>query len=194
LVNAAAGLELDVDVEAGSVRRLVPSAASRLVGHTLNAAQGLTPRFDIAPTVVEPGLFHALSRMLGEGDVDRSVPTARKIDDREVVLACMECADAVQRLPTIEELCAAAFVSERRLRNAFTASYDMPPHRFFLAWGLDLARRRLVDADPTTDSVTTVAAALGFIHLGRFARYYKQQFGESPSTTLRWNASAEGLR
>jgi AraC-like DNA-binding protein len=34
-------------------------------------------------------------------------------------------------------------------------------------------------------SVTDVALRHGFIHMGRFAAYYKQRFGCSPSTSLR---------
>jgi AraC-like DNA-binding protein len=61
----------------------------------------------------------------------------------------------------------------------------MAPHAFFLAWGLDLARRRLLASDPKAVTVAWVACGAGFTHLGRFARYYKQQYGESPSVTLR---------
>jgi len=33
--------------------------------------------------------------------------------------------------------------------------------------------------------VTDVALEHGFVHMGRFAGYYKQRFGCSPSATLR---------
>jgi AraC-like DNA-binding protein len=193
LVEAAAELELDVEVEAGSVQCMVPSAASRLVGQALATADGDPAALAVATTVVEPRMLDALSHTLA-GDVDRSVPTVRRIDDRKIVMACIEYAESAQRIPTLQELCEAVFVSERRLRKAFTATQDMPPHQFFLAWGLDLARRRLVRADSSTDHVSVVAASSGFTHLGRFALYYRRQFGESPSATLRWTASAEGLR
>jgi transcriptional regulator GlxA family with amidase domain len=49
---------------------------------------------------------------------------------------------------------------------------------------LELARAELVKAGRQGGSVATVANALGFGHLGRFARDYEARFGELPSHTL----------
>jgi transcriptional regulator GlxA family with amidase domain len=49
---------------------------------------------------------------------------------------------------------------------------------------LDHARQDLAAAGPRR-SVTAVAHAWGFTHLGHFARDYKSRFGELPSTTRR---------
>ncbi|MFJ9009929.1 helix-turn-helix domain-containing protein [Streptomyces canus] len=40
-------------------------------------------------------------------------------------------------------------------------------------------------AAPGTTTVTEVAHVWGFVHLGRFARRYRERYGESPSQTLR---------
>lgn len=50
---------------------------------------------------------------------------------------------------------------------------------------LRAARSMLLAADPTRSSVTEVAMACGFRHLGRFSVEYRQAFGEKPSETLR---------
>ncbi len=54
---------------------------------------------------------------------------------------------------------------------------------------LEAARRTLLTAEPLTTSVTEVATQWGFFHLGRFARDYRQLFGELPSETLKQNKS-----
>lgn len=45
------------------------------------------------------------------------------------------------------------------------------------------ARRQLLRAEGAA-SVTSVAMACGFTHLGRFAGWYRERYGESPSATL----------
>jgi AraC-like DNA-binding protein len=107
------------------------------------------------------------------------------ISSRHVVHQCMDFADAVGRIPSISELCLAARVSERRLRQAFVDEYDLPPSRFFRDWALTLAHQRLRSADDDRHTVTDVAVDLGFSHLGRFSGHYRKLYGESPSTTLR---------
>ena len=46
------------------------------------------------------------------------------------------------------------------------------------------ARTALLRAEPE-ESVTDIAAAWGFTHLGRFAIEYRRRFGERPSDTIR---------
>ena len=83
----------------------------------------------------------------------------------------------------VSDLCDAAGVSERTLRNAFQSLYGMSPIRFLHLRRLHQVRRALrCDARA---SVTEVALRLGFGNLGRFAVEYRKLFGESPSHTLR---------
>jgi AraC family ethanolamine operon transcriptional activator len=115
------------------------------------------------------------------------------IDDREIVHACVDYAVAIGRLPSLAELCIAARVSERRLRAAFVRLYDLAPSAFFRAWALTEAHRRLASAQQPAGSVTEVALDLGFGHLGRFARRYRQVHGEWPSATLRSRGLASAV-
>jgi AraC-like DNA-binding protein len=106
------------------------------------------------------------------------------IDSRRVVNTCVELARRIERRPTLRELCRAAVVSERSLRQAFIDEFDLPPTQFFRLWALSEAHRRLVSGQRYGDTVTRVALDVGFGHLGRFAEYYRAIYGESPSQTL----------
>jgi AraC-like DNA-binding protein len=119
------------------------------------------------------------------GDDSATIDSRRGLDSKKVVRCCLDYAEVEGRIPSLEELCRASSVSERRLRSAFTEEFDCPPTAFMRAWALDTANRRLREADPYGVSVTEVAADLGFNHLGRFAGQYRSVFGESPSLTLR---------
>jgi AraC-like DNA-binding protein len=55
---------------------------------------------------------------------------------------------------------------------------------------LYLVHQRLLVSDPATTRVTDIAMHYGFWELGRFARAYRQRFGEVPSRTLRRSAAA----
>jgi AraC-like DNA-binding protein len=108
-----------------------------------------------------------------------------RVDDRHVALTCIEYASSIDRIPSMSELCMVAQVCERRLRLAFNRTFDLPPTHFFQAWAMDQARRKLLAAEPGGETVTTVAAGLGFAHLARFAGRYRARYGEAPSQTLR---------
>jgi AraC-like DNA-binding protein len=81
----------------------------------------------------------------------------------------------------------AACVSPRALEAAFRRRYDASPLAYARGVRLDRVRDALQHAqrDGVATSVTDVALRHGFIHMGRFAAYYKQRFGCSPSTSLR---------
>jgi AraC-like DNA-binding protein len=83
---------------------------------------------------------------------------------------------------TVGRLCEVAGVGERSLQKAFEARRGMSPMRYVTERRLSEARRRLEKGTPHFD-VTRVALSLGFHHMGRFAREYRQAFGETPSQT-----------
>ena len=76
-------------------------------------------------------------------------------------------------------------VSVRTLSRAFHERREMGPIAFHRRRRLEAAHRDLFFAEPGETDVTRVALHRGFAHLGRFARDYKQAFGELPSETLR---------
>jgi len=93
----------------------------------------------------------------------------------------------------IAELCRIVGLSERSLRNAFYDVRGMGPKRSLLDRRLQDARRALRNAVPNQTTVTAVAAEYGFFELGRFARAYREMFGEPPSATLREAISHQPL-
>jgi AraC family ethanolamine operon transcriptional activator len=92
--------------------------------------------------------------------------------------------DAGGRL-LIADLCGAAGVSERTLRNAFHHVHGLSPTRYLRRNALAAARRALLGARGGRSVVTLAATECGFFELGRFAGAYRQMFGERPSDTVR---------
>ena len=97
--------------------------------------------------------------------------------------------DAVQELPAepydANRLAAIGQVSLRTLQEAFRRYVGMSPMAYVHEVRLQRVHRQLRAAAPGTTTVTDVAHEWGFVHLGRFARRYRERFGESPSQTLR---------
>lgn len=85
---------------------------------------------------------------------------------------------------TVSDIATAVGVSLRALQSAFQAHRGTTPTAYLRAIRLKQARECLMHA-AAGDTVTDVALAHGFFHLGRFALLYKQHFGEAPSDTLR---------
>lgn len=82
-------------------------------------------------------------------------------------------------------LCEASGLSARGLENLFRDHLGIPPLVFLRHRRLHEARRQLLRSGILGEvSVKDVALAQGFWHLGRFARYYQEFFGENPSSTL----------
>ena len=81
--------------------------------------------------------------------------------------------------PTIAEICEALGVSRRTLQYSFQEIAGVNPATYLRIIRLNQARRDL----KAGASVTTAATNWGFWHFGRFARDYRDLFGEKPSQT-----------
>ncbi len=89
------------------------------------------------------------------------------------------CTDSIR----VDDLARIANASVRALENAFRRFRGCTPMEAVTRQRLERARRVLQSAPPGV-TVTEVATASGFFHLGRFATRYREAFGESPSQTL----------
>ncbi len=82
---------------------------------------------------------------------------------------------------TMEDLAKVAGVSVRTLQANFLRWRGLSPMSYLRSLRLEFAQAKLLAGATVHDA----AFASGFSHHGRFARYYRERFGESPSNTLR---------
>ena len=88
---------------------------------------------------------------------------------------------------SVADIAQAACISVRALEEGFRRHLGSSPNSYLRDLRLDLVQQRLSQGrtqGAPVASVLEVAQQFGFFHMGRFAGYYKQRFGESPSTTL----------
>ena len=85
---------------------------------------------------------------------------------------------------SVVDLCRMTGVSRRTLEYAFQERFGLSPKAYLLARRLDGVRAELRQ-DHADLSVTRIANRWGFDHLSRFAAFYRRQFGELPSETIR---------
>ncbi len=81
----------------------------------------------------------------------------------------------------LDDIAAAAEISRRGLHEGFRRHFGSTPMAYLRAVRLDLARAALRAG---AGSVTEVAFDCGFSHLSKFAKAYRERFGEKPSETL----------
>ncbi|MDO6748634.1 AraC family transcriptional regulator [Gilvimarinus sp. 1_MG-2023] len=126
------------------------------------------------------------------------IATAKSVDPADLSLAeriqafhtCRKARNYIEEcfgldiIPSISDICTVVGVSERSLQYAFRSYVNMSPLAYLRSCRLSRVRSALRASDASSTTVTAVAMHFGFLHLGRFARDYKQVFGELPSLTL----------
>ena len=91
----------------------------------------------------------------------------------------------------VSELCDVAGTPRRTLERVFHDTFAMGPAEYARRRALNAVRRALLDENDDAQSVTEVAIAHGFWHLGRFSQQYRSLFGELPSQTIRHRRRAK---
>jgi len=110
----------------------------------------------------------------------RSYTGARLISETE------DYVDAAGERPVhISELCSVLKVSRRSLHRAFADTLGLGPAAYLRSRRLSAIQSILRRSDPATTSIGDLAFEYGFPEPGRFAAYYHDHFGETPSETLR---------
>lgn len=108
----------------------------------------------------------------------------RPVPNRSVNIA-IDCMEAHPEQPhSVGSLAGAAGVSVRALQDGFRRHIGMPPLVYLRGVRLQRARGALRAAQQGTTTVGEIASEWGFPHLSRFAGWYRERFGESPSETL----------
>ncbi len=86
---------------------------------------------------------------------------------------------------TSTDVSRATGINARSLQATFRRHAGTSPMVFLRQVRLHRVRAQLVASDPADTTVAAIAGSWGFSHLGRFAGYYADTFGELPSDTLR---------
>lgn len=90
----------------------------------------------------------------------------------------------VRNLIDIDQLVAVSGVSSRSLYYGFRRWRGTTPMTYLRNLRLSLAHEELKCARETGGNVTRVALGVGYDHLSRFSKDYRQRFGQSPSVTM----------
>ena len=89
----------------------------------------------------------------------------------------------LRRNLNIERLCSLLGCSVRSLHLGFKERYGITPMQYARTMALNGVSRDLRNLSPTT-TISDVAMAWGFCHLGRFSQQYRQLFDELPRVTV----------
>ena len=130
-----------------------------------------------------------LSALLQSGqdsssEIERQTPVASRDVRRAEAFMRSHSHDDI----SLADIVAAADVATRTLQNNFMRYRAITPMQYLLRIRLEAAREQLIAGDEVSN-VTNVALEAGFKHPSRFASFYRQQYGELPSKTLRRHIS-----
>lgn len=93
--------------------------------------------------------------------------------------------DNANRELILRDLVEVSGMSARTLYSGFSHAFGTGPMAYLKQVKLNRCKESLLAADPETEFVGDIAASWGFFHLSSFARYYRREFGELPSETLK---------
>ncbi|NYI77579.1 helix-turn-helix domain-containing protein [Nocardioides panzhihuensis] len=192
-------------------RRQVESAAAALIG----AAKATPVHFELTTAQVSPGLvglIDAAARLAADPHVVRRTRLAVQVETLIVDALLLgypsnlsgklagaaksPSAERVSRAmdymlanladqPLLSDVARHCGVTLRSLQLGFRREVGMSPGEWLRNQRLERAHAQLSLASEAETTVTAVAVACGFLHLGDFAARFKQRFGESPSAVLR---------
>ena len=126
--------------------------------------------------------------MTGQDEISSGVTSAAAVLPRAVRRALDFMQAGFERDIGISELAQAAGLSARALQRQFKTFLSKSPHEALRDIRFDGARRQLLLGKPGT-RVMDVATSCGFPHFGRFSIEYRRRYNETPSQTLRRQAT-----
>jgi AraC family ethanolamine operon transcriptional activator len=168
--------------------RRVANQFRTLVSQTMAAAaNGAQFERSLAARMVEAELLKVASKVVGQRlEVQRNHGGRPPCSREEIIHCCKKLLDQHHDKPIhLGEMAAAAGVSERTLRRAFTEHYGVGPVRYLQLRQLHQVHRALRAAHPEEQLVSEILMAYGEWAFSRSAFRYRQLFGELPSETLR---------
>lgn len=106
---------------------------------------------------------------------------------RDQIYAHMDATVSIESLAKLHK------VSIRTLQKSFKSLFGFTPTLFLRQMKLNLVYRDLKYANVENENVSRIAHKWGFMHMGRFSRYYTELFGENPSQTLKTSYMEEDI-
>lgn len=125
-------------------------------------------------------------------EIPHNYHRAMSVNPRRVMPRCIRLAKdyihahARERI-SVHEIATVANLSPRALQAGFRRYLNETPLTYLRNVRLDLAYAELTLAGAGELNVTEVAMRCGMTDLSRFAQYYRQRFGQHPSSTLRFD-------
>jgi AraC-like DNA-binding protein len=105
------------------------------------------------------------------------------------VRTAVDVIEAEAHLPlTLSSIAARSQVSVRSLQQGFKRHLGMSPMSYLREVRLRRAHQTLLESDPSTVTVASIAYDWGFTNLGRFAAAHAARYREPPAKTLRRTA------
>jgi transcriptional regulator GlxA family with amidase domain len=95
---------------------------------------------------------------------------------------------------TLSSIAARSHISVRSLQQGFQRHLGTSPMAYLHEVRLRRAHQALLESDPSTVTVASVAHRWGFTNLGRFAAAHAGRYGEAPSVTLHRKAFQHSAR
>lgn len=186
-----AGIMLERDVLAGS--RIMPGQmdarwmrrTSAMIGALHEGREPQLPPGARLEEIILAGLISHLGRKQTR---ESSGPAA--FQARQVQRACDYIDAGIKDMIHIDDLCRAARCSRSALFRAFAECLGESPQAYVLKLRLNRIRQELAGPLEAARTVTTVSNKWGIAELGRLAGRYREQFGETPSETLRRRGAA----
>lgn len=111
--------------------------------------------------------------------------THHKIAPNYIIKAEAYMRDHAVSAPTLSEVAMSVGVSTRALHKGFKVYRNSTPMRYLRDIRLEGIRTELKQA-PMNVTVSEIAYSWGYVSLGRFAKQYKEKFGELPSDTRKF--------
>jgi AraC-like DNA-binding protein len=117
----------------------------------------------------------------------RSVVTGgTQVVGNRAIRAAVEVIEEEAHLPlTVSSIAARCHVSVRSLQQDFRRYVGTSPMAYLREVRLRRAHQSLLESDPSTTNVASVAYHWGFTNLGRFAAAHAARYDELPAATLR---------
>ena len=158
-------------------------------------ASPLAARSPLAAAHFEQVLVHGLVD-LQPHDLSAALPAyAHPALPRAVRRAMAYCEEHAGEPVSVADMAAAARVSPRTLQDRFRIDFGTTPAAYLRRVRLDRVHQdllRIADGS-ASGTVAEVATRWGFTHLGRFAAYYREAYGQVPSRTAERDTSGNPI-